>query len=154
MLHIMIVWAHLLAAVIWIGGMLFITLILAPYLRKLDSIDKRIEITREVGRNFRIVGWICIGVLLVTGIYNVFHHHPEALFTSRAGVILGIKLTLVIIMIGLSILHDFILGPRLTAIKEVGPKYLDLQKKVSWSARLNLIFGLLVLVFAVALVRS
>lgn len=157
MLYIIIVWLHLLAAVIWIGGMLFITLILAPYLRTISSIDKRVEITRGVGKGFRIVGWICIGILLITGIYNIshhYHHYVESLFVSREGIILGIKLTIVMVMIALSVLHDFILGPRLTAIKEIGPEYMNMQRRVTLSARLNLILGLLVLALAVALVRS
>ena len=47
---------HLLAAVVWIGGLLFIAII-APTLRKVEPAELRNELFRQIGERFRLVGW-------------------------------------------------------------------------------------------------
>jgi uncharacterized membrane protein len=60
-----IVWVHILAAIIWIGGMFFLPLVLVPVLRRQEP-KLRAVLLDAVGRRFRTVGWIAIGLLLVT----------------------------------------------------------------------------------------
>lgn len=59
--------AHVLAAVIWLGGMIAFAL-LAPVLRRLGDDAERQRLFHALGRRFRTVGWVCIVVLLVTGV--------------------------------------------------------------------------------------
>ena len=44
MLHIMSVWIHVLAGMVWIGGMAFVSLVLVPSLRKIDNEALRAEL--------------------------------------------------------------------------------------------------------------
>jgi len=62
------VWIHLLAAVVWIGGTAFPTLVLVPALREVDLGARRSELLQATGVRFRSVGWIAPGVLIGTGI--------------------------------------------------------------------------------------
>ena len=46
-----VLWLHLLAAVAWIGGMLFLATVLAPVTRNIPS-SERTELFSRVGRHF------------------------------------------------------------------------------------------------------
>ena len=56
-------------------------------------------------------------------------------------------------MIGLSIYHDFIAGPRLRFLSPQNPAYVRLTARMRWSERLSLVLGLAVLFFALGLRR-
>jgi hypothetical protein len=56
-------------------------------------------------------------------------------------------------MIGLSIYHDFVAGPRLRLLSPQDPAYAGLAARMRWSGSLILILGLAVLFFALGLRR-
>lgn len=164
--YLFIVWIHIIAAFIWLGGMLFLAIILAPISRKIEPLSLRGNLLNAIGTRFRFVGWICITVLIITGVLNIFNRGmtyeiflPSQLFGTEFGTTLAVKLILVILMIILSSIHDFIVGPRMTVLMQNmkdGNSNLELQKLrrlVSWLARLNTIFAILLILFAVKLAR-
>jgi len=63
------VYVHLLAAIVWIGGMLFLALAVVPVTRGLPA-PERGALVGALGRRFRPVGWACIVLLLATGVVN------------------------------------------------------------------------------------
>ncbi|MBI3599768.1 MAG: DUF4149 domain-containing protein [Nitrospinae bacterium] len=192
-LYLFTVYLHIFAAFIWLGGMLFLAFVLAPVSRNIEPLSLRGSLLKTIGTRFRLVGWICIIVLLITGLLNIFNRgmsheifFPSQLFGTEFGKTLAIKLTLVFLMIILSIVHDFFVGPRMTALmqnlKEQNPPsppfkppplsppseggekgevkggmgLEELQKlrwQVSWLARLNTIFAILLIYFAAKLAR-
>jgi putative copper export protein len=113
------------------------------------------ELLRAMGERFSQVGWVCIVVLLMTGILNLMHLAIplDFLFTTRLGKLLIVKWCFVAGMIGLSVYHDFIAGPRLRLLSPQDPVYIRLAVRMRWSGRLNLILGLAVLFFAIGLRR-
>lgn len=68
-LYLFSVWVHILAATVWIGGMLFLVLVIVPWLRRGGRADPALFL-RETGERFRNVGWTCFGLLLVTGTFT------------------------------------------------------------------------------------
>lgn len=145
---LVIKWLHLMAAFTWIGGMLFVTLVLGPYVRTMESMPERMKLLRTLGQRFRDVGWIAVGLLLITGILSVA---PQGLSIGiygqgRFGKLLMVKHGAVIAMLVLSILHDFVIGPRATATGNPG-----VRQKVVWLARLNLILGIFVVFYGLGL---
>ena len=62
---------HVLAAMLWLGGMLFLGVVGAPALRTVEPLQLRQKLFRDIGMRFRGVGWASIGVLVVTGIANL-----------------------------------------------------------------------------------
>jgi copper resistance protein D len=156
---------HVLAAIVWLGGMFFISLVLVPSLRKLEPPIKRTEILSATARRFSLVSWIAILVLLVTGVINSVNRgitihliSSGKLFSSHFGMILTFKVFLVLVMILISAVHDFILGPKLIKLTEIdrpGPDSMkSLAKKrklVSWLARINAFIGIIVVACAVML---
>jgi len=135
--------------------MIFVSLILAPALRKFPP-NSRSELIRSVGTAARALGWIAVLILLFTGGLNVLHLQIQ--WNTLIGRLLLMKLTLVALMIVLSGLHDFILGPLLSArIQFPGaqdPSTLFLRKLVPWMARVNLLLALAVVYLAVLIARS
>lgn len=63
---------HLLATVIWVGGMFFAYLALRPALTS-HALMARAHVWAAVLKRFFPWVWICVPVILVTGFYLVFH---------------------------------------------------------------------------------
>jgi len=101
--HTLILWLHVVAACIWIGGQVTVAAII-PLLR-----DQR-DLARRVGRRYQAVAWPAFAVLIVTGVVNVGNAglHWSQLLDSSAGRTLVVKLVLV----ALSGLHSFLQAPR------------------------------------------
>jgi putative copper resistance protein D len=161
-----VVFAHIIAAMVWIGGMLFVALVLVPVLRR-ESRELRAALLDRVGRRFRTVGWAAIAILLVTGVWNL-HNRGFAwetitsadLFRGRFGAILLAKLLFVAAVLTLSSAHDFVLGPASTRAAQQ-PTTDDAQRTAgrlrmtaSWVARINALLALVIIFLAVALVRG
>jgi uncharacterized membrane protein len=133
-----------LAAITWIGGMLFLALVMVPITRRLEDQTLRTRLIHDTGRRFRTVGWIAIGVLVVTGLLNLWMH-PVLLSSPR----LHWKLGLVALALILSAFHDFVLGPR------AGARGADPSARVraSWIARLNVLVVLAIVLLGLSLFR-
>jgi uncharacterized membrane protein len=73
---------HLLAVVTWVGGMLFIALVLVPITRRLEDAALRTRLVQDSGRRFRTVGWIALGLIVATGLGSLALR-PELLWAPR-----------------------------------------------------------------------
>ena len=158
MLPFLNVWLHILAAVIWIGGMLFLSLVAVPVLRRVEAPLLRRDLFRAMARRFRRLVWICIAVLVPTGIVNVVYS-GNATAGSPYMTVLHIKLGLVAFLVLMGLLHDFVIGPRAgRALSRDGlpPTGTDLLmvQLASWVGRFNLLLGIVILLLAAALTRS
>ncbi len=135
-------WIHVLAAVTWIGGMLFIALVLVPITRRLEDPALRTRLVRETGLRFRTVGWIALGLLVLTGLGHLWLF-PVFLSSPR----FHAKFGLVLVALVLSVLHDFVLGPR-AGRPGAAPA---LRVRASWLARVNVLVALAIVALGVAL---
>jgi uncharacterized membrane protein len=133
---------HVLGAVTWIGGMLFIALVLVPVARGLNDPTLRTRLVREAGSRFRTVGWIALGVLLVTGLGNLWLR-PYLLELPR----FQGKLGLVVLALALSAIHDFVIGPRARR-PGADPAW---RARASWLARANGVVVLAIVLLGLAL---
>ena len=152
------IWIHVLSAVVWIGGMAFISTAFVPGLNRWAPLhrdpDDRSRLLALVTQRFKTVSWAAIALLLVTGLLNVIHRSGE--WTGQAARLLAVKLVLVALMVVLSGLHDFILGPRLSAVRRERSASRNanaLQRAVPWLARINLILALAIVYLAVLIAR-
>jgi len=66
-------WIHVLSAVVAVGGVLFQRVVLMPSVRS-SSLDdaSRTRLHEEVTRRWKGILMACIGLLLVSGLYNFF----------------------------------------------------------------------------------
>ena len=108
---IFIMWVHLIAAITWIGGMLFLWLVLRPAIRQWSPQSQGLDILRRIEDRFRTIRWVSLLTLLATGIFNLIHEGGSARLESSWGGVLMVKLLLVAIVMGLSGISDFVLAP-------------------------------------------
>ena len=71
-LYLVSVWIHILAVTVWVGGMFFLVLVVVPWLRGARQRFDVSSFLNETGTRFRTIGWICFGIVLVTGSLNLW----------------------------------------------------------------------------------
>lgn len=152
-------WLHLLAAVAWIGGMLFLSVVLVPVLRREPFASQRAVLIRSTALRFRAVVWSAITVLLMTGPLLLHERGIPITDPSRWPRILVTKLGLVTILLLLTLAHDFILGPLVGRIMQLSTESRTRFDRAlvlwsPWIARFSLMLALAVLVAAVILARN
>ena len=142
-----ILFIHIVFASLWIGGMLFMAIVLSPYVKKLPLSTK---IFQEVGKRYSIVGTVIgLPVLFITGALNAVNVTGIDFFSLMKSnleyaIILKEKLFFFLLTVILAVFHDFYLGPRA-----------NLSKKIKFITRIvgviNLIIGLIIIFLAVKL---
>ena len=154
---------HVLAAMLWLGGIFFFGIVGAPVLRAIEPPPLRQLLFRELGSRFRRVGWSAIGVLIVTGVINLHYrgwlHWQGALgslafWRTNDGRALAAKLTAVALMVSISATHDFIHGPRAGRATPGSPASVTFRKRAALLARINALLGVLLVAAAVRLARG
>src|SRR5262245_9238253 len=156
---VLLVWLHLLAAIAWIGGMLFLSVVLVPVLKREPFASQRTILIRTTALRFRAVVWSAMTVLLITGPLLLHERGIPIIDPSGWPRVLATKLGLVAILFFFTLAHDFILGPRVAQILQLPSERRTRfdQALVLWSpwvARFSVILALAVLLAAVMLVRS
>jgi len=101
-------WIHLISASIWVGGSIFIGIVLVPVLKTMTtSMEERLQIMIKVGRRFNKIAVPSLIILIITGVYssNQLLSKPELLLSSSYGNLLIIKIILVIALIIVFAVH-------------------------------------------------
>jgi predicted heme/steroid binding protein len=95
---------HIAAGVIWFGTIFYVHIFITPK-----------ALTRGFPRSELILGWICITTVGITGILltmarmSAFSH----LYTTRFGIILSVKITLYLLMVGIALFTTFVIRKKL-----------------------------------------
>ena len=156
---------HVIAAVTWLGGMLFLAMVMVPLARRdAGSGGQGFAALRPVAERFVPVAWVSMIVLALTGGYLAFDHWSIGVEDFFSGdihfiQILQIKTALFLVAVLISLAHDFWLGPmmmdRLEAARESGqpPPRGPARAFVLMAARINLVLVVAVVVLAVLMTR-
>lgn len=150
---------HVLSAMIWVGGVLFIGMIAVPATRRLSA-ELRRQLMTDLGNRFRTVGWVALALLILSGSYIMYFWgaRPENLldlsfFAAPHTAMLGNKLILVVLMIAASGVHDWYLGP-LASREGHSPEAAERYRKIaSWLGRITAILVLGIVVMAIFVAR-
>jgi len=152
--YVISVFIHIISVSFWIGGMLFIPLILVPSIKKQPN---RVLLLYKTGIKFRFYGWLSVIILFVTGLLNMyFKGLPftwDFLAHSSYGKLLSIKLLLFVMMLLIAGIHDFYYGSK--SIKEMQNTNNDRFKLMArFTGMTNLILALVIAFLGVALSRG
>jgi putative copper resistance protein D len=163
-LYLVSVFLHVVAACVWIGGMVALAAVVVPVLRRDDMRETAMEFMREAGLRLRTIGWVVLPLLVVTGLFQVTHRAggvspllDGAFWASPWGRLVGLKLLIVATVMGLEAWHDWWVGPRATEVGRTAPgspEALQLRRRASWIGRTNLLLSLAALGLGVLLVRG
>ena len=151
-------WIHLVSAAIWVGGSLFIGVVLSPLLKTMtDSIEERMKIMIRVGRRFNKIAVPSLIILMATGLYSshMLLGKPDILFATSYGTFLAVKIILVILLIITYAVHvrvirkdveDKIMSNQLSE-----PQIQKLRKKIIILGEITVILSVAILFFAALL---
>ena len=157
-----IVYIHVISAITWLGGMLFLAMVMVPLARRDAGVG--FAVLRSAAQKFVPVAWASMVVLAGSGAFLAWTHwgvRPGTFFGGDGHFLqfLQMKTGLFIVVIILSLAHDFWLGPRMMDRLEAartsgsplptGPARLFVQ----WAARVNLLLVLAVVALAVVMTR-
>ncbi len=165
MVHYINIFLHILAALVWVGGLFFVVLVLRPVVGKLEPQSLQGKLYDLIGRQFRRIGWIALTILIITGLLNLHFRGvgmdqlaSATFWRSGWGALLAVKLSLVAIVLVFSYLHDFRLAPALTQKLQdpsiSGEAIHRLRKQVSWLARINGLLVMVIIALAMLLARG
>jgi putative copper export protein len=145
------VWLHIIGVSFWIGGMLFLPMVLLPAIK--DHPDRR-NLLMTTGLKFRFAGYIVLSLLLVTGILNMYLRGIDVswkfLVISRYGKLVITKIVLFLLILAVSLVHDVQARKRLLSEEE------KMRFKViaRWSGRILLLISLTMAFIGVVLSRG
>ena len=154
----LITWLHLICASIWVGGSIFLGIVLSPMLRTITkTVEERIIIMIKVGRRFNKIAIPSFAILILTGLYSSrpFFQQPNTLFETTYGLILIIKIILVIVTLTAYILHIKVLSTKTEnriATGNMNNIYLQfVRSKIIILGRIIVILSLAILLLAALL---
>jgi len=153
--QVIINFLHLIATVAWIGGMIFMNLILMPSQAAIAP-QERGKLVGAVAKKFSILAWISVIILLVTGIIKT----PSGMMfnqDSNFGLWLTIKHVIIILMIIIGLYISLGLAPKLNKLipksgEQPSAEFVKTQNMLKTLAVVNMTFGILVL-FAISMMQ-
>jgi putative copper export protein len=116
----LVLFLHLAAVVVWIGGMAWMTLALQSTKHEAPHENRLLA---DLYRRYRAISWEAVGLLILTGLFNLinagygigFGFSPAFLST------LAIKMALFAVLLGLHAWHSLVLLPRLLSRRPEQP---------------------------------
>lgn len=162
--YVLSVFVHIVSAIVWIGGMAFISFVLVPVLRRSENSDMFSRIFRAAGMRFRTVGWISLFLLVASGIsmlglrgYTMADLWSGYLFQGAFGHTLLNKIIIVLVILLISLIHDFWIGPKSSQLARLDPgsaEYRKFRVTASWMGRINFLLAIVVVLLGIFLVRG
>jgi uncharacterized membrane protein len=148
---LVVLWLHLLGAVVWMGGLVYQAHALTPAARRGGA-----GVAADAMRRGRPVTWTAITLVTLTGFYNVTRLGPlERIMETGAALALAAKFMLVLAAVAVSGQRDFAQVPRLSRALAAGDD--DARAAlatIAWLDRAALLLLLVVVYLGLAISRS
>lgn len=140
---------HLLAAIVWLGGVSFVLIALRPATATLLAPPQRLPLIAQVLSRFFVLVWLSIGVLLLTGL-------PMLLRVGMKGAPVGWHLMLGIGLVMFALFGHLYFGPFRRLKQAVGasnwPEGGRRVGQIAMLALINLVLGALAIAAVLFLV--
>jgi uncharacterized membrane protein len=129
MFDAIILWLHLLGAVVFVGPQIFLAAIAMPAIRTVADARTRQELTRTITRGFGMLGGGALVLLLLTGLWNFQVAQDDGKFDlTRFFWTFNIKFMLFIGVVVLVGLHAMVFGKRLQELQERDAPAIELEQ--------------------------
>ena len=148
--RLIVLWVHLIGAMVWIGGLAYQTHVLLPAARRGDP-----RTFAEAARRARPATWTAVGLVVLSGFYNVTQLGSlERVMQSGAGLLLAAKFGLVLVAVALAAQRDFAYVPILDASIRSGGDPERALVAVGRLDRIVLLLALVVIYLGLAVSRA
>jgi predicted heme/steroid binding protein/uncharacterized membrane protein len=110
--RLIIGYLHMLAAIVWFGTIMYVHILLKPAYA-----------SKGLPRGELRLGWLSMIVLLITGTLLTIARIPswDLFFTTRFGILLGVKIILFAVMLSSAVIVTIFIGPKLRKQREGAP---------------------------------
>ena len=109
-------WIHIVAVTVWLGPQFFMFLVTVPAVRVIEDPAVRLQVMRVIVTRFGWLAWAAMAVIVLSGVSNLFQEADEFghLWDTeyRYFQIFSTKMVLVGLMVILTALHTFVIGPK------------------------------------------
>lgn len=141
MTRIVVVWLHVLAAAVWLGGLAFAVHLVLPAILRGERAGL------DLLRRARVVAWAALALLAVTGVENLRHVSLDRPWVAA-------KLLLLLALLPLAAHRDFTLVPRAAAAIERGVDPRAALATARWLDRLVLLLGVALVFLGLGIARG
>ena len=122
--HAITPWLHILAVTVWVGPQFFLFIAAVPAVRTIEDAALRARVMRTIVTRFGWMAWAALVVIVLTGISNIFQEADDFNhlldFDYRWVNLFAMKMVLVGVMVALTAVHTFVIGPRQLRLMEEG----------------------------------
>ena len=109
-------WIHIVAVTVWLGPQFFMFLVTVPAVRVIEDPAVRLQVMRVIVTRFGWLAWAAMAVIVMTGVSNLFQEANEFEHVwdteYRYFQIFSTKMVLVGLMVILTAVHTFVIGPK------------------------------------------
>ncbi len=109
-------WIQIVAVAVWLGPQFFMFLVTVPAVRVIEDPEVRLRVMKVIVTRFGWLAWAAMGVIVLSGVSNLFQEADEFghIWDSeyRYFQIFSTKMVLVGLMVILTALHTFVIGPK------------------------------------------
>lgn len=159
---------HVLSSILWIGGALVIALVMVPVSRSMEPPGMGLRFVRLAAVRFCGLAWGLLLKMVLSGAVLLelrdigFARWDEpAFWRTDLGRVLLVKYVLVGILLALSAIHDFVLGPRVAAaldgLAPGAPRpagVMATRRRMLMLARLNMLLALAIVIVGLMILRG
>ncbi len=149
-------WLHMIATVVWIGGLAALTLFVLPAARRTLQPQYYAVLLEKIQSRLQSIGWFSLAVLAVTGMFQLSSspsYKGLLVIQNQWAWAILLKHLVIVVMITISAYLSWILSPnlaRLTLLKTRGALKNDsqleaLQNRQLIIMRINLAIGIIIL---------
>lgn len=163
-----VVVVHVFSAIVWIGGAIFLALVMVPVARGMEPPAIGMLFLRRAAIRFRGIAWVLLAALVVSGAaalegrgIGFDRFSDDGFWSTEIGTALLIKFLLVGVLLVISGFHDFVLGPRVSELmqqvkrgEQPPSSTVTARKRLVMLARFNLLVAITAAVVGMMLVRG
>ncbi len=153
---------HILAVIVWLGGTVCIVLVISPVLKKHFASPREFaEVLIKINNRFKTVQWEAIGVIVLTGIFNLINVSYVRNFNFSSNYInfLVFKLILVTLIIVSQGIQNSVYGARLISMarsyeqkpESFSESYDKIRRKIFFLLMANIGFAAIVIYIGLGL---
>lgn len=148
-----IYWLHMLATVTWIGSLAAINLLFLPASKRALNPADQLSLVSALQKRLEPLAWFCMGVLLVTGLFQLSanpHYDGFLSISTQWSLAILFKHGVAVLMVVVSAIQTWEVLPAIQRIllnkdKAGEDELVRLQKRETLLLRINLLLSALIL---------